>query len=117
MKTFFAASLLAATLFMAQPALAQGMGHTFIMRGQVVGMTDGKPVVCIGKADGAKVGQVLDTYRVTYTPGSSKSTISPYRREKVGQVTINDLFDDHFAHATVTSGAAALHDIVETKSQ
>ncbi len=117
MKTFFAASLMAATLLAAQPALAQGMGHSFFMRGQVVGMDDGKPVVCVGKADGAKVGQVLDTYRVTYTPGSSKSTISPFRREKVGQVTINHLFDEHFAHATVTSGVAALHDIVETKSK
>lgn len=116
MKTFFAAPLMAAALFAAQPTLAQGMGHTFFMRGQVVGLTDGKPVVCIGKADGAKVGQVLDTYRVTYTPWSSKSTISPFRREKVGQVTINHLFDDHFAHVTVSSGVAALHDIVETKS-
>ncbi len=117
MKSFITASFIAATLFAAQPVFAQGMGHTFIMRGQVVGMTDGKPVVCIGKADGAQVGQVLDAYRVTYTPGSLKSTISPYRREKVGQVTINDVFNDHFAHATVTSGVVKIHDIVETKSQ
>ena len=37
--------------------------HKYLMRGQVVSVNDGSIYVCVGLDDGAKVGQVLETYR------------------------------------------------------
>lgn len=106
-----ASAVLAAGIFVAQPALAQGIGHTWIMRGQVVGLQAKQAVLCIGKADGAQTAQVLDVYRVTQSPGLRGT----FRRARVGSVTINDVFDEHFARATVTEGSVAKHDIVELR--
>ncbi len=105
-------------LLAATPSLAQGIGHSFFMRGSIVDTDATGTVVCVGKADGATVGQVLDVYRVTTPPGpsSSKGTGPIYRRELVGKVTIDHIFDDHFAHVSVTDGTPAKHDIVELKN-
>jgi hypothetical protein len=94
----------------ALPAVAQGMGHTWFMRGSVVGADKGGKIVCVGKADGATVGQVLTVYRVDYQPGQTKGAA---RRQKMGHVRIDHLFDDHFAHVSVVDGRADKNDIVE----
>src|SRR3546814_9378925 len=70
-------------------------------------------VVCIGKADGAEVGQKLEVYRVVTHPGPSKGVAPTYHRQLVGHVTIDHIFDDHFAHVSVADGTPAKHDIVE----
>jgi hypothetical protein len=88
MHIFTKRSLTAALIMMAAPlaiptaANAAGIGHSFFMRGSVVDMADGKATICIGKADGAKVGQTLDVVRVTTTAGI-KGT-SQFRRSDVG---------------------------------
>jgi hypothetical protein len=115
MKTLLTLSAVGAALVAAQPAASQGIGHTFFMRGQIVEVGENGTVVCVGKADRAQVDQVLDVYRVRISPGPQKPPAAAYRRERVGQVTIDHIFNDHFAHARVTNGTPRVHDIVELR--
>lgn len=108
------ASLAAAALITSVNAHAQGIGHTFFMRGSIVANDSSGTVVCIGRADGAEVGQTLDVYRVTQRPGPSKGA-SNFRRDLVGHVQIEHVFDDHFAHVRVLDGHPKKHDIVELR--
>lgn len=104
-----AAVALAVPVAIAAPANATGIGHTMFMKGSVVDMTDGVPTVCIGKADGATVGQVLDVYRVKVGPGPKGGLT----RTNVGSVRINVIVDDHFATTSIVKGTIAKNDIVE----
>ena len=61
-----------------------------------------------------EVGQTLEVYRVKQLPGPNKAPPS-YRRDLVGHVKIDHVFDDHFAHVTVADGTPAKHDIVELR--
>lgn len=107
-------ALIGLAITMTSPVLAQGIGHSFFMRGSIVGTDPNGTVVCVGKADGAQVGQVLEVYRVTSVPGPPKG-ISTFRRNLVGRVRIDHVFDDHFAHVSVADGRPAVHDIVELR--
>ena len=117
MRIFTKQTLAAALIMLALPvglpatATAAGIGHSFIMRGSVVDVSDGKPTICVGKADGAKVGQTLNVIRMTTVPGARGG--SGFRRKNIGQLRINAIVDDHFATATVIKGDVAKHDIVE----
>jgi hypothetical protein len=93
---------------------AQGLQHTFLMRGQVVDVGGDGLVVCIGREDGAQPGQVLDVVRVSADPGPRART---FRRDKVGQIRIEHIVDAHFAHATLISGSAEKHDLVELRRE
>lgn len=114
-KRTFAAALIMMTAPIALPAgaNAQGMSHTFFMRGSVVGMESGVPTICIGKADGARAGQILDVVRVTTLPGTRGG--QAFRRDNVGSVRIESIIDDHFAVVKVVKGEVAKHDIVELR--
>jgi hypothetical protein len=105
------------SMFAAAPAFAQGIGHSFFMRGSIVETSAGNTVVCIGKADGAEVGQTLEVYRNVRHPGpvASKGNVAPFHRKRVGQVTIDHIYDDHFAHVTIAEGKLAKNDIVELR--
>ncbi len=102
-------------MVLAAPVAAQGLAHTWLMRGQVVHVQRDAAVICIGRADGARTGQVLDVYRVRQLPGSPRSTVPNFRRERVGAVTINAIVDDHFARVEITEGRVARNDIVELR--
>ncbi|AJR26740.1 MULTISPECIES: hypothetical protein [Sphingomonadaceae] len=116
MKAVMLAAAAGLALLSAVPAGAQGIGHTWFMRGSIVGIDEGGPVVCIGKADGAEVGQVLDVYRNVPVPGGSyKGTGPAFRRQFVGHVRVDHIYDDHFAHVSVADGKPAKHDIVELR--
>ena len=112
LRTIAAVALLCAAPLAAPPAIAQGIGQTIFMRGQIVSLDGTQAVLCIGKADGATAAQVLDVYRISQRPGPSKGSPT-FTRTKVAQVTIDEVFDEHFARATVTQGTAARHDVVE----
>jgi hypothetical protein len=112
LKKSIIAAIAGATL-LATPAIAQGIGHTWFMRGSIVGTDKTGTVICIGKADGAEVGQTLDVYRVVYHPGPGKGVGPTYHRQNVGHVRIDHLFDDHFAHVTIVDGRPVKNDIVE----
>ena len=91
-----------------------GIGHSVFMRGTVVRAAGNDLVVCIGSADGAEPGQELTVYRVSEHPHGPKGPPS-YRRTEVGTVRIQQIIDEHFANATVTSGTVERHDIVELR--
>lgn len=95
------------------PAVAQGIGHGFFMRGQVVAMTADIATVCVGRADGARPGQILKVVRITSMPGPSKSTSPGFRRDDVGTIRIDTIVDEHFARASVVTGHVATYDLVE----
>lgn len=114
LKALMTAAALCLATAAAQPIAAQGIGHSFFMRGQVVALTGKDAVLCIGKADGAAASQVLEVYRVSQRPGPSKGTPN-FVRTKIGTVTITEVFDEHFARATVTRGRVARNDIVELR--
>lgn len=99
----------------ASPVLAQGIGHTFFMRGSIVGADAQGTIVCVGRKDGAKVGQTLEVYRNVPVPGPNKVGAAPFRRQLIGHVQVNHIYDDHYAHVTVQDGQPKKHDIVELR--
>ena len=107
----------AAAACMPTLALAQGIVHKYLMRGQVVEAQDNALVVCVGTADGAVVGQELDVIR--HVPRTTPSGKAPhvFRRENVGKVKITALVDDHYAEATVINGNIRVNDTVEAEGR
>jgi hypothetical protein len=87
--------------------------HDVLMRGQILEARSGALVVCVGEADGAQVGQVLDVVRHKRVSRGPKGPGPRFRRESVGQVRITELFDTHYAQAQVVSGKPKVNDTVE----
>jgi hypothetical protein len=115
MKKYFITAVAAALVGFSVPAYAQGIGHSFFMRGSVVGTDASGTVVCIGKADGAEVGQTLEVYRNVYHPVPNKTASSSYHRKLIAHVKIDHIFDEHFAHVSVVDGQPAKNDVVELR--
>ncbi len=109
-------ALVVASIMSVTPVSAQSLRHIVFMRGQVVDMTDGVATICIGSADGARTGQVLDVTRVVPVTVPVKAGPA-FRRKDVGHVRIDSIVDTHFAHATVIGGEAKVHDIVELRRE
>jgi hypothetical protein len=82
-------------------------------RGQVLATGSGSVTVCVGKNDGAEVGQVLNVVRHVRTPSYGKKSGPRFRRQDVGQVTITEVFDEHYASAKVAKGSPRVNDTVE----
>ena len=74
-------------------------------------------VEATGMIENAEVGQTLEVYRNVRHPGpvASKGNVAPFHRKRVGQVTIDHIYDDHFAHVTIAEGKLAKNDIVELR--
>ena len=87
--------------------------HSFMMRGQILEADSGSVVLCIGKQDGAEVGQVLQVIRHVRASVGGKNPSPRYRREDVGTVKITSLFDDHYANAQIVKGSPKVNDTVE----
>ena len=84
-------------------------------RGQIVDITGDIATLCIGKADGAQPGQILDVYRAVPVSIPQKGNAPAFRRQEIGHVRIDSIVDDHFARASVIGGKVANHDIVELR--
>lgn len=117
-RLFAALALAGALAFsFALPSVASasegGFRHNVLMRGQVLEKEGETLVVCVGQADGAQVGQVLDVIRHKRRIRHSRAGGPRYRREGVGQVRIVELFDSHYAEAEVISGSPKVNDTVE----
>jgi len=97
----------------AQPPWTAGIAHSVIMRGQVIDIQKGEPVVCLGSADGAKVGQIFEVYRINRQRIEGKTPSQVYGRDLIGRIRIDHIFNNHFSHAVVTAGSPAVHDVVE----
>ena len=115
-RTLFVAAMVMASFASVAPANAESLQHSVFMRGQIVDMRDDIATVCIGSADGARIGQVLDVARVVPVTIPAKSGPA-FRRKDVGHVRIDSIVDTHFARATVIGGEAKVHDIVELRRE
>jgi hypothetical protein len=107
--------LLALTLASAGTAFASdapSIGHRAFMRGQILESGPEGVVICIGRSDGAAVGQELDVVRHRRVTTGPKG-MGQFQRTTVGKVRIEAIVDDHYAEAIVTSGEANVADSVE----
>ena len=114
-KLAFAAALLAvSTLLAVSSARAEspGIRHTVFMAGSVIEASDEGIYLCIGTAEGAAPGQVLDVVRVTRVRSGNPKQGIRFHREKVGKVKVEAIVDEHFAQATVLDGKVEKGDIV-----
>lgn len=92
----------------------EGARHEYLMRGQVVEVTEDQVVVCVGSRDGARVGQELAVYKIsTANVGGSPKNPARWEKVKVGSVRIDKVVDDHFAVAQVVSGQVRVNQIVQ----
>jgi len=112
-KKFAAAVLASSLVLLAGPVSAQGIGHGYFMRGSIISIDSKGTVVCIGSAEGAEVGQVLEVYHVSAHPGPNKTGTPLFHRQLVGHVRVDHVYDEHFAHVSVTDGHVLRSDIVE----
>lgn len=85
--------------------------HSWIMRGQVLSAEAGKGIICIGKRDKAKVGDVLTVIR--QTPVNAGPRASGFRPVEVGQVRVTSITDDHYSEYEVVKGEPQVNDTVE----
>lgn len=114
LKLAFVASLIAVSTLLAVPAARAddpGIRHTVFMAGSVIEASAEGIYLCIGTAEGAKPGQVLNVVRVTRDRGNPKQGVR-FHREKVGKVKVDAIVDEHFAQATVLDGKVEKGDIV-----
>ena len=82
------------------------------MRGQILEATDEGVYLCIGSADGAKVGQEFKVYKFV-----KMSELRPkqanFKREETGTIKITEIVDEHYAKARRLTGEAKENYIVE----
>jgi len=88
--------------------------HKYIMKGQILDVSDGQAYLCIGSADGAKAGQEFPVYRYERLPfAGTKQEYPSFKREMVGSVKIKQVVDVHYATATILSGDVKVNDVAE----
>ena len=87
--------------------------HNYVMRGQILDITDDGVYLCIGSEDGAVVGQEYEVYQFVKT-GNVKS-LPFYKKENTGTVKLTEITDEHYAKAKIVAGVAKLNQIVELK--
>lgn len=97
----------------AAPSQAGSAYHKYFMKGSIIESSEEGIYLCIGTEDGAKPGQVLEVMRVSRISGGSSKEETKFKREKVGQVEILKVVDEHFARAKKVSGEANVGDMVE----
>jgi hypothetical protein len=113
-KSVSAAFLIAASTLLVVPAARAaepGIRHTVFMAGSVIEASADGIYLCIGTADGAKPGQVLNVVRLTRDRRVNPKQGVRIHREKVGTVKVDAIVDQHFAQATVLDGKVEKGDI------
>jgi hypothetical protein len=90
--------------------------HNKIMTGQVVYVEGDKVVVCIGSADGAEPGLVLDVFKVEYS-GSMEDGTDNYNKKAVGEIQIDSIIDEHFSRGYIVKGKVGPNNVAELRSE
>ncbi len=114
-KFVFAAFLIAFSALAVTPAAraeSPGIRHTVFMAGSVIEASAEGIYLCIGTADGAEPGQVLNVVRMTRNRSGNPKQGVRFHRERVGKVRVDAIVDEHFAQATVVDGKVEKGDIV-----
>ncbi len=111
-------NLLLATLFVVLTGCSTVgvIRHQYIMRGQILDVSDGEIYLCIGSNDGAQIGQELTAYRFVKT-GQTIKGAQFFRRETTGTVRITEIIDEHYAKANLLTGKADVNNIVELEKK
>jgi hypothetical protein len=113
--TFTVVALIVVGLLISGCASLQTTGHKYIMRGQILEVSDGTAYVCVGTKDGAQIGQEFIVYRFERAPSvSPKSNIPSFKRAETGKLKITELVDEHMASAKILSGSVKVNDVAET---
>jgi hypothetical protein len=107
--------LFMAALMLSSCATIQKGYHAYLMKGNIIEVSDGEIYLCIGTEDGAAVGQELTVYKITGKSGNIKGAPAGFTRLNTGKVRITEVLDEHFAKAIVISGKAEVTSIVELK--
>jgi predicted small secreted protein len=95
-------------------ATMQSAGHKYMMKGQILDVSDGVAYLCIGSAEGAKEGQEFPVYRYVRLPYSGAKQATPsYKREEVGAVKITQVVEEHYARADILRGDIKTNDVAE----
>jgi hypothetical protein len=119
MITTTARRLLLAVAFAASSGCASidAARHEYVMRGQILDASGDEVYLCVGKSDGAEVGQELDVQHITVVQrGSPKASQAEFKRSSTGRVRIVALVDAHYAKAQVLSGDPQVNDVVELRT-
>jgi hypothetical protein len=90
--------------------------HTVFMRGHVLEVGPDSLVLCIGRADGAEVGQELSVVRHRPVTAAPKRA-GRFERQPVGKVRVTAIIDEHYAEAAIIEGEVRMHDTVELASR
>jgi hypothetical protein len=116
MRKTAVANMFIALLFIAVAGCAtlKTAEHQYIMKGQILDVSDGQAYLCIGSADGATAGQEFPVFRYVRLPfAGPKQTTPSFKREEVGTVKIKQVVDVHYATATILKGDIKAHDVAE----
>lgn len=108
---------LAIAVASAVPASAASAYHKYVMKGSIIEASDAGIYLCIGTEDGAKPGQVLDVMRISRDTSGAPKGGPRFKREKVGEVEILQVVDEHFARARKVKGEATVSDMVELETK
>lgn len=103
--------------FSAAPVTAASAYHKYVMKGSIIEVSDEGIYLCIGTEDGAEPGQVLDVMRISRDTSGAPKGGAKFKREKVGEVEILQVVDEHFARAKKVSGEATVSDMVELETK
>lgn len=88
--------------------------HERIMRGSILKQTGDQYYLCIGKRDGAQVGQMLDVYRFKEAmPAMSAGDVPVFSKDMTGKITITEVIHEHYAKAKLLSGDVRKGDVAE----
>jgi hypothetical protein len=87
--------------------------HKILMKGQVVAIEDDEVTICIGRRDGAKIGDELRVVRSMFRQGVVEEGESSFELIEVGRIKISRVIDDHYAKANIINGSIKLNDIGE----
>lgn len=94
-------------------ATTKAFYHTYIMRGTIVDSSPPRVVLCIGRRDGAEVGQELEVYEIEKEYSENPELEDTFTRNLTGKVRITEIFDDHFAKVLIIEGTAVVGSVVE----
>lgn len=82
------------------------------MRGLVVNASESDTIICVGTADGAQPGQVMQVYRISIP---DEFDDEDFIRDEIGKVEVVEVINAHFARVKVLSGDVQKHDIAERR--
>ena len=113
MKVSYLKISLLVAIVMSLSSCTGSFRHDYLMKGQVIAINDNQSVVvCVGTADGARIGQELNVYTFVERHSVTEG-VEQFVRNNVGKVVLEEIINEHYANAKVLSGEVGLNDMVQ----